>query len=102
VLFLSDSWTPVRHAPSRAIARTDARMKIEAQRAIDAGVRFDTFAIGPAAAAAPPHALEQIAGATGGTYRVVADPDALYCALLTSLQVAEPIGESLPAPPVGQ
>ena len=90
VLFLSDSPTLVRYAPAERTARNDPRLKIEARRALKAGVRFDTFGLGPAAQAEPPHALAQIAGATGGTYRAVGDPTGLYCELLATLRVGEP------------
>src|SRR5262249_28518608 len=49
VLFLSDSPTPVRFAPMERIARDDARMAIQAERAIASGVSFHSFGIGDAA-----------------------------------------------------
>ena len=52
VLFLSDSPTPVRFAPMDRIARDDARMEIEARRAIKSGVSFHSFGLGEAAEAA--------------------------------------------------
>lgn len=91
VLFLSDSPTPVRYAPMERIAYDDARMEIEARRAIKSGVSFHSFGLGEAAdAAESPHALAQIAGATGGTYRAVPDPRNLYCHLLAALGASDP------------
>ena len=37
-----------------------------------------------------PHALAQIAGATGGTYRAVPDPRNLYCQMLAALGASDP------------
>lgn len=90
VLFLSDSATPVRFAPMDRIARDDPRMEIEARRAIKSGVSFHSFAIGEAAEADTSHALAHIAGATGGTYRPVPDPRALYCQMLAALGASDP------------
>ena len=54
------------------IARDDVRMELEARRAIESGITFHSFGIGEAARGRDaPHALAQIAGATGGTYRAV-------------------------------
>jgi hypothetical protein len=89
VLFLADSPTPVRFAPASRIVRDDFLMQREARRAIEAGVSFHSFGIGSAAEGEPPHALAQIAGATGGIYRAVPDPTNLYCQMLTSLRVGE-------------
>jgi hypothetical protein len=90
VLFLADSPTPVRYAPMDLIAYDDARMEIEARRAIASGVSFHSFGIGEAALSVSPHALEQIAGATGGTYRAVPDPRTLYCQMLAALGASDP------------
>jgi hypothetical protein len=90
VLFLSDSPTPVRFAPMNRIAYDDARMEIEARRAIASGVAFHSFGIGEAADADTAQALAQIAGATGGTYRPVRDPRALYCQMLAALGARDP------------
>ena len=50
-------------------------MEVEARRAIDSGISFHSFGLGEAADAGDfAHALAQIAGATGGTYRAVPDP----------------------------
>lgn len=89
VLLLADSPTPVRYAPMQRLARDDARMEVEARRAIRSGVSFHSFGLGPASAAAEPHALAQIAGATGGTYRAVPDPRDLYCQMLAALGTAD-------------
>jgi hypothetical protein len=85
VLFISDSPTPVRFAPMERIARDDARMEVEARRAIASGIAFHSFGIGEAAGSASGQALAQIAGATGGTYRAVPDPRNLYCQMLAAL-----------------
>jgi hypothetical protein len=91
VLFLSDSPTPVRYGPMESILYDDWRMEVEARRAIASGVSFHSFALGAAAAAADsPHALAQIAGATGGSYRVVPDPRDLYCQMLAALGAHDP------------
>ena len=91
VLFLSDSPTPVRFAPMDRIAHDDPRMEIEARRAIQSGVSFHSFGLGEAADDADtPHALAQIAGATGGTYRAVPDPRDLYCQMLAALGASDP------------
>jgi hypothetical protein len=90
VLFLADTPTPVRYAPMDRIAYDDARMEIEARRAIASRVSFHSFGIGEAATADPAHALAQIAGATGGTYRAVPDPRGLYCQMLAALGAHDP------------
>jgi hypothetical protein len=91
VLFLADSPTPVRYAPMQRIARDDSRMEVEAIRAIEAGISFHSFGIGPGMNGEPSHALAQIAGATGGSYRSVPDPRQLYCEMLAALGKPEPI-----------
>jgi len=85
VLFLADTPTPVRYAPMRRIARDDWRMQVEARRAIASGISFHSFGLGEAAGDPEAHALAQIAGATGGTYRAVPDPRNLYCQMLAAL-----------------
>jgi hypothetical protein len=90
VLFLSDSAMPVRYAPMERIARDDARMEKAARLAIASGISFHSFALGEASAAGSEHALAQIAGATGGTYRAVPDPRSLYCQLLAALGARDP------------
>jgi len=90
VLFLSDSATPVRYAPMERIAHDDRRMEVEARRAIASGVTFHSFGIGEASGADTTHALAQIAGATGGTYRPVPDPRMLYCQMLAALGARDP------------
>lgn len=90
VLFLADTPTPVRYAPMERIARDDARMQIEAVRAIDAGIAFHSFGIGRGMEGEQSQALAQIAGVTGGNYRAVPDPRNLYCQMLAALGIAEP------------
>ncbi len=89
MLFLADSPTPVRFAPMERIARDDARMEVEARRAIASGIAFHSFGIGEAAGSASGQALAQIAGATGGTYRAVPDPRNLYCQMLAALGASD-------------
>jgi hypothetical protein len=92
VLFLSDTPTPVRYAPMDRIAYDDARMETEARRAIQSRVAFHSFGIGEGAVSGEnPHALAQIAGATGGTYRPVTDPRNLYCEMLAALGASDPV-----------
>jgi hypothetical protein len=89
VLFLSDSPTPARYAPMHRIAYDDPRMEIEARRAIESGVSFHSFGLGDAVDVDSPHALAQIAGVTGGTYRAVPDPRDLYCQMLAALGASD-------------
>jgi hypothetical protein len=72
------------------IVRDDARMETAARQAIASGVSFHSFALGEASAAGSEHALAQIAGATGGTYRAVPDPRSLYCQMLAALGARDP------------
>ncbi len=90
VLFIADSPTPVRYGPMNSILYDDARMEVEARRAIASGISFHSFGIGEAASAEAAHALAQIAGATGGTYRAVPDPRGLYCQMLAALGARDP------------
>ena len=90
VLFLSDSPTPVRFGPMERIVKDDARMYTAARLAIASGISFHSFALGEASTAGSEHALAQIAGATGGTYRAVPDPRSLYCQMLAALGARDP------------
>jgi hypothetical protein len=90
VLFLADTPTPVRYAPMERIAYDDARMEVEAARAIAAGISFHSFGIGHKIEGASSQALAQIAGATGGNYRAVPDPRNLYCQMLAALGASGP------------
>jgi hypothetical protein len=97
VLLLADSSTPVRPGPSQYLYRTskgvphgstvrsDPQMALAAKRAIRSGVVINTFGLGGAADAEPPHALSHVAGATGGGYRAVEDPARLHCYLISAL-----------------
>ncbi len=97
VLMLADSPTPVMPGPTQYFYRTpdgdphgpvvhsDPQMAVAAQRALRSRVVFNTFGLGEAAAADPPHMLSRIAGATGGTYRAVNDPKKLHCELMSAL-----------------
>lgn len=101
-LFLSDSASPMVSAPLRvpyyltdgAVDRLDPLMKQEALRALREGVRFHAIALGHAAEDAPPHPLIRIAGATGGAFRTVADPERVHCALLAEVAKASGIALS--------
>ena len=93
VLFISDSAQPIV-LENEGASRADPPMKDAAQQAINRGIKFHTFGLPdpvyppgvPGAASAPlPHALSQIAGATGGTYHAVPDFRELGCALASSL-----------------
>jgi hypothetical protein len=97
VLLLADSSTPVRPGPTQylyrtskeiphgSVVRSDPQMALAAKRAIRSGVVINTFGLGGAADAEPPHALSHVAGATGGGYRAVEDPARLHCYLISAL-----------------
>jgi len=85
VLFISDSATPVGIGGDEDVDRLDPRMQDAAYAALDAGIAFNTFAIGHAARSDPPHALSRIAGATGGRFHQASDPADLACQLIASL-----------------
>ena len=97
VLLLADSPAPVLPGPTQyfyrtlegvphgPFVRTDPRMAIAAKRAIRSQVVFNTFGLGEAADAGPPHMLSRVAGATGGRYRAVKDPTELHCKLMSAL-----------------
>ena len=97
VFLLADSSAPVRPGPTQyfyrtqervphgPVVHTDPQMAIAAKRAIRSHVVINTFGLGGAAGAAPPHALSRLAGATGGRYRAVKDPARLHCDLISAL-----------------
>lgn len=87
IFFLSDSADPIIPQPHPLVQfpRRDPKMRIAALRAIRAGVRIHTFALGDAANADAPNALTRIAGATGGVYHAVERADRLHCDLLAAL-----------------
>ena len=97
VFLLADSSAPVRPGPTQYFYRTlervphgpvvytDPQMAIAAKRAIRSHVVINTFGLGRAAGAGPPHALSRVAGATGGGYRAVKDPARLHCYLISAL-----------------
>lgn len=84
VLFMSESPTPVINE-SRTVKYAEPEMKDAALQAIDAGVVFHTFGLGSALEKRPPHALSNIAGATGGAYTAVSDISRLHCDLAAAL-----------------
>ncbi len=97
VLLLADSPAPVRPGPTQyfyrtlegdphgSVVRSDPLMAAAAKRAIRSHVVINTFGLGEAADADPPHALSRVAGATGGRYRAVKDPARLHCDLMSAL-----------------
>jgi hypothetical protein len=97
VFLLADSSAPVRPGPTQyfyrtldrvphgPVVHTDPQMAIAAKRAIRSHVVINTFGLGGAAGADPPHALSRVAGATGGRYRAVKDPARLHCYLISAL-----------------
>jgi Mg-chelatase subunit ChlD len=97
VLMLADSPTPILPGPTQylyrtpegdphgSVVRTDPHMAVAAKRAIRSHVVFNTFGLGEAADADPPHMLSRIAGATGGQYYAVKDPTELHCELMSAL-----------------
>ncbi|MEE8475246.1 MAG: vWA domain-containing protein [Myxococcota bacterium] len=100
ILFMSTAPTPLvpgpnekmlridpsmKHLDSKSIGAGVRRMKHAALSAVESGVSVHTFGLGEAAATPPPHALSQIAGSGGGSYRAVSDPALLHCYLLHAL-----------------
>jgi Mg-chelatase subunit ChlD len=97
VLLIADSPSPVMPGPTHYLYRawngdpngpivySDPHMAAAAKRALRARVVFNTFGLGEAARAEQPHALSQVAGATGGRYRAVDDPAQLHCHLMAAL-----------------
>ena len=97
VFLLADSPTPILPGPTQYIyrtpegdphgpvVRTDPHMAVAAKRAIRAHVVINTFGLGEAADADPPHILSRVAGATGGRYRAVKDPTVLHCKPMSAL-----------------
>ena len=84
LLLISDRSNPLMPG-YRHYVSTDPQMRNAARDAIKAGVRVHTFGVGPAGLDTPPHALKQIAGATGGRYAAVPDMAQLHCHLLMAL-----------------
>ena len=97
VFLLADSPTPILPGPTQYIyrtpegdphgpvVRTDPHIAAAAKRAIRSHVVINTFGLGEAADADPPHILSRVAGATGGRYRAVKDPAVLHCKLMSAL-----------------
>jgi hypothetical protein len=87
IFFLSDSADPILPQPYPLVPfpKRDSQMKTAAIRAIEAGVRIHTFALGNAVGAQAPNALTRIAGATGGVHHAVERADRLHCDLLAAL-----------------
>ena len=85
VLFLSDGTFPIVVEPDRKNAIVDPVMEDVARDAIRAQIRFNTFGLGTASAAKPPHTLSHMAGATGGHFTPVEDPERLHCLMLSAL-----------------
>jgi hypothetical protein len=86
VVMISDSAEPVMVRVSSDEEKAyDPLMRMAAEQAIDAGVRIHTLGLGIASTAKTPHSLSRIAGATGGTFQPVIDPENLHCHLLRAL-----------------
>ena len=85
ILFMSDSSAPLIAGAGGTYVRQDPHMKTAAKRAIEMGVRIHTFGLGAAAMDESP-TLTRIAGATGGRYTAVLDPNRLHCHLLEALR----------------
>jgi Mg-chelatase subunit ChlD len=100
VLLMSDRGTPNGLALDGRRLTVDSRMRNAAQRARNRGIVFHTFGLSPDSPAWRSEALGQIAGATGGTYHPVEDPEQLRCHLVSSLrpQVGEPSETRASAP----
>lgn len=86
ILFMADSSDPLIAGAGGTLVRQDPHMKTAAKRAIEMGVRIHTFGLGAAAMDEPPTSLTRIAGATGGRYTPVLDPNQLHCHLLEVLR----------------
>lgn len=82
-LMVSDSPRPLLTHP--VVRVVDPQMKTAAVAAIRNLIRFHTFGLNEAAGTQPPHALSQIAGATGGRFTPVADATLLHCHMLRAL-----------------
>lgn len=82
-LMVSDSPRPLLTYP--VVQVVDPKMQDAAVEAIRNLVRFHTFGLDEAAGTQPPHALSQIAGATGGHFTPVADATLLHCHMLRAL-----------------
>lgn len=97
VLLLADSPTPILPGPTQyfyrtpegdphgPVVRTDPHVAVAAKRAIRSHVVINTFGLGEAADANPPHTLSRVAGATGGRFHAVKDPTVLHCKLMSAL-----------------
>lgn len=91
VLFLSDATHPVIIDEERKVSIIDPIMQDVARIAIRERIAFDTFGLGQASSALAPHTLTQIAGATGGHFTPVRQPEALHCQMLSSLVSNSPV-----------
>ena len=87
---MADSSDPMIVGVTGRYLRRDRQMKTAAKRAIDLRVVIHTFGLGAAALDEPPTTLTRIAGATGGSYTAVLDPNRLYCHLLKALHGSSP------------
>ncbi|HEB88633.1 MAG TPA: VWA domain-containing protein [Deltaproteobacteria bacterium] len=85
-LFISDSPRSVSPGMTGEIRHVDPRLKIAAITARDRKIVFHTFGLSPESGAWRRKTLGRIAGATGGAYHPVEDPDLLYCHLVQALQ----------------
>jgi hypothetical protein len=100
-LLLSDASRPTGSAAGASILpgspatknAADPRMKNVAVLARERQIVFHTFGLSPDSGTWRHRALGQIAGATGGTYHAVEDPNSLYCHLVDSLAPNGPTAE---------
>lgn len=88
VLFMSDSPGPTGRELDATVQNLDARMARAARQALRHQIIFNTFGVSADSGMWRRRSLGQIAGATSGTYHVVANAQQLYCHLASSLALA--------------
>jgi Mg-chelatase subunit ChlD len=88
VLLISDSPRPISLDIDGETEKTDPRLQRAALSARQNGVVFHTFGMSKEAADWRQKLIGQIAGATGGAYHPVEDPNALYCHLAAALRTS--------------
>jgi len=84
-LLISDTPVPVLLQRDDTFKYVDPDMRAAFQEASDSGIVFNTFGLGEAAIAKPPHPLGAIARATGGVFTPVKNAGLLHCDLIRSL-----------------
>ena len=88
ILFISDSAAPVLRQVDGQDTLKDFRLAEAAHHANDHEVAVNTFGLSEESEKWRLEALGLIAGATGGDYHVVKDPNQLYCHLASALVTA--------------